>query len=243
MTKMRLDARLQSEYPHYSRTQIQSFILQGKVLVNGHPEPKPGTTISDLDTIVLTAEQPKYVCRGGLKLEGALAAFGLDVSGLTVLDAGISTGGFTDCLLQHGAKQVYGVDVGYGQVHEKVRTDPRVTVIERTNLRHYAHIGDPIDLVTLDLSFISLSKVMAAVAALLTAGGKLITLIKPQFEAEKGQVPKGGVIKDPVQRDAIVARVIGEIVACGFEQQGLIVSPITGGEGNVEYLGYFIKRA
>lgn len=238
---MRLDARLSELYPHYSRTQLQSFIVQGKVLINGQPERKAGTQVSETAEIVITAEQPRYVCRGGLKLEGALKDFGVDVSGLTVLDAGISTGGFTDCLLQHGAKKVYGIDVGYGQVHEKIRTDPRVVVIERTNLRHYEHAGDPIDLVTLDLSFISLAKVMDAIASLLPAGGKLITLIKPQFEAEKGQVPKGGVIKDPIQRDAIVTRVIGEIVAFGFEQQGLITSPITGGEGNVEYLGYFIK--
>lgn len=241
MRKIRLDARLAVEYPNYSRTQLQSFILQGKVLVNEQVERKAGTGVSPDDRVVITAEQPRYVCRGGLKLEAALAAFGLDVTGLTVLDAGISTGGFTDCLLQHGAAKVYGIDVGYGQVHEKIRTDERVTVIERTNLRMYTHAGDPVDLVTLDLSFISLSKVMPAVAQLLRPGGTLVTLIKPQFEAEKGQVPRGGVIKDPDQRAAIVHRVIGEIEVAGFMHHGLITSPITGGEGNVEYLAYFTK--
>lgn len=242
MSKIRLDARLAREYPHYSRTQLQSFILQGKVLVNGRPETKAGTGVIDDDEVLITAEPPRYVCRGGLKLEGALMTFGVDVSGLTVLDAGISTGGFTDCLLQHGAGKVYGIDVGYGQVHEKIRTDPRVTVIERTNLRHYEHLGDPIDLITLDLSFISLVKVMDVVGSLLPVGGRLITLIKPQFEAEKGQVPKGGVIKDDTLRLAIVERVVAEIVSFGFEHKGLMVSPITGGEGNIEYLGYFLKK-
>lgn len=239
---MRLDARLGILYPNYSRTQLQSFIVQGKVLVNGQPERKSGTAVSDADEIVITAEPPRYVCRGGLKLEGALEVFDLDVTGLTVLDAGISTGGFTDCLLQHGAKKVYGIDVGYGQVHEKIRTDPRVVVIERTNLRHYVHAGDPIDLVTLDLSFISLAKVMEAVAGVLVPGGKLITLIKPQFEAEKGQVPKGGVIKNTAQRLAIVARVVGQIESAGFAYHDMIESPILGGEGNVEYLAYFTKK-
>ncbi|MCL5436625.1 MAG: TlyA family RNA methyltransferase [Candidatus Dependentiae bacterium] len=240
--KQRLDAVLAARHPQYSRTQLQSFILQGKVLVNGRPEVKAGASVSEDDEVLLTAEQPRYVCRGGRKLEAALAAFGVDVHGLTVLDAGISTGGFTDCLLQHGAEKVYGIDVGYGQVHEKIRTDPRVLVIERTNLRHYVHNGDPIDLVTLDLSFISLSKVMDAVSAFLKPGGALIALIKPQFEAEKGQVPKGGVIVDPVQRTAIVTRVVGEIESAGFLSRGLIESPITGGEGNVEYLAYFSKK-
>lgn len=241
MAKTRLDARLMSEYQKYSRSQLQSFILQGKVLVNGQVETKAGVQVDETDEVVLTAEPPRYVCRGGIKLEGALEVFGVDVTGLTVLDAGISTGGFTDCLLQHGARRVYGIDVGYGQVHEKIRTDQRVVVIERTNLRHYVHAGDPIDMVTLDLSFISITKIIDVIAGLLPVGGVVIALIKPQFEAEKGQVPKGGVIKDEAQRTAIVTRVVSDIVAAGFENKGIITSPITGGEGNVEYLGYFVK--
>ena len=241
MAKKRLDARLVEQYPEYSRTQLQSWILQGKVLVNGVPEKKAGTTIADDAEVILTAEQPKFVCRGGLKLEKALDAFQIDVRGRTILDAGISTGGFTDCLLQRGAAKVYGVDVGYGQVHEKIRTDERVVVIERTNLRTYEHRGDPIDLVTLDLSFISLLKVMDAVKKLLGPGGILITLIKPQFEAEKGEVPAGGVIKDASQREQIVKKVVAGIEASGFTCRGVVESPIKGGEGNVEFLAYFVR--
>lgn len=230
-------------YPQYSRTQLQSWILQGKVLVNGVPEKKAGAQLSDDVVLELLAEQPKFVCRGGLKLEKALQVFALDVRGKTVLDAGLSTGGFTDCLLQAGAAKVYGVDVGYGQVHEKIRTDPRVVVIERTNLRTYQHQGDPIDLVTLDLSFISLTKVMDTVCAVLPEGGELVVLIKPQFEAPKGEVPVGGVIKDPVQRKRIVKNVVEAIQMRGFELRGITESPITGGEGNVEYVAYFVYRS
>lgn len=239
MSKKRLDVLLGERYPQYSRTQLQSWILQGKVLVNGVPEKKSGTQLTDDVLIELTAEQPKFVCRGGLKLEKALQAFSIDVRGKTVLDAGLSTGGFTDCLLQAGAAKVYGVDVGYGQVHEKIRTDPRVLVIERTNLRTYAHQGDPVTLVTLDLSFISLTKVLDTVSLLLAHGGELVTLIKPQFEAPKGEVPTGGVIKDGAQRERIVESVIAAIKERGFELQGVVESPIRGGEGNVEYLAYF----
>lgn len=241
MAKIRLDARLLELYPKYSRTQLQSFILQGKVFLNGVPERKAGTQVVSDDEVVLTVEPPRYVCRAGLKIEAALDYFQIDVTGKTVLDAGLSTGGFTDCLLQRGAKKVYGVDVGYGQVHEKLRKDSRLVIIERTNLRTYEHDGDPIDMVTLDLSFISIMKVLGVVRGVLPTGGILVTLIKPQFEAEKGQVPKGGVIKDPVQRDEIVSRVVEGIVAHGFEKRGLMQSPITGGEGNVEYLAHFLK--
>lgn len=238
-TKTRLDARLLELYPQYSRTQIQSFILQGKVTVNGKPAAKAGSAVLKTDDVQLKNEAPKYVSRAGFKLEHALSTFNVDVSGKTVLDAGISTGGFTDCLLQHGAKKVYGIDVGYGQVHEKIAQDPRVTVLERTNLRTYKHAGDPIDLITLDLSFISITKVLDTVLATLKPDGTLITLIKPQFEAGKGQVPRGGVIKDASQRDEIVQSVVQEIESSGLKCHGITQSPITGTSGNIEYLAVF----
>lgn len=237
--KRRLDARLSELFPEFSKTQLQSWIVQGKVFVDDIKQEKPGQMVSDEARIDLRAEQPRYVCRAGLKLEKALEHFAIDVTGLTILDAGLSTGGFTDCLLQRGARKIYGVDVGYGQVHEKIRTDPRVVVLERTNLREYKHQGDPIDLVTLDLSFISILKIMPVVSELLRPGGQLVTLIKPQFEAERGQVPRGGVIKDAALRDQIVQRVVAGIQEYGFECKGLTESPITGTSGNVEYLAYF----
>ncbi|HBY06106.1 MAG: hypothetical protein UV38_C0002G0137 [candidate division TM6 bacterium GW2011_GWE2_42_60] len=242
MSKKRLDAQLAELFPQYSRTQLQGWIVQGKVLVKGHPETKAGTMVADDMPIELLAVPPKYVSRGGLKLERALEFFKIDVSGLVALDAGISTGGFTDCLLQHGVRRVYGIDVGYGQVHEKLRTDPRVSIIERTNFRQYVHEGEPIDLITLDLSFISLLKVVPTIWNLLRPGGQLITLIKPQFEVGKGLVPDGGVLKDVVVRDESVKRVVEGIQEAGFVSSGVIPSPITGADGNVEFLAHFVKK-
>ena len=158
-----------------------------------------------------------------------------------MLDAGISTGGFTDCLLQHGAKKVYGVDVGYGQVHEKIRNDSRVVMMERTNLREVRDLGEKVDLVTLDLSFISLLKVMDAVDAVLKPEGKLIVLIKPQFEARKEQVGRGGIIKDEKVHKEVIERVASGIQAHGYQCYGVIESPIEGATGNKEFLGYFSR--
>lgn len=240
--KKRLDSLLSEMYPEYSRTQLQSWIIQGKVFVEGKKETKPGTSVLESAKILLTAEQPKYVCRAGWKLEKALEHFALDVSGLCILDAGLSTGGFTDCLLQRGAQKVYGIDVGTAQVHEKIRKDTRVVVMEQTNLRDYQHQGEPIGLVTLDLSFISILKVMKTINALLSPGGKLVTLIKPQFEAERGEVPRGGVIKDSAVHQKIVDSVIARIQKEGYTLKGVIDSPITGTAGNKEFLAYFVKN-
>lgn len=240
--KKRLDARLAELYPEYSRTQLQAWIMQGKVFVEDQKVTKPGVQVADDATVVLTAEQPKYVCRAGWKLEKALDHFAIDVKDYVVLDAGLSTGGFTDCLLQRGAQKVYGIDVGYGQAHEKIRQEPRVIVMEKTNLRDYQHIGEQIDLVSLDLSFISLLKVMDTVKAVLQSGGKLVTLIKPQFEAGRGQVPRGGVIKNPEVHKEVVASVVAQVEAEGFVCQGVIDSPILGAAGNREFLAYFIKQ-
>ncbi|MDZ4151689.1 TlyA family RNA methyltransferase [Methylicorpusculum sp.] len=242
--KKRLDLILQERYPQYSRQQLQSWIMQGNVTIAGTVVTKAGQSVPVDADIVLAVQEPKFVGRAGFKLEKALDHFALDVSDLVALDAGLSTGGFTDCLLQLGAKKVYGVDVGYGQVHEKIRNDSRVVVRERTNLRTLtvAELGESVDLVTLDLSFISLLKVMDAVCALLKEGGRLVTLIKPQFEAGKEQVGRGGIVKDPAVHEQVIRTVTEGIQGCGFDCKGVVESPITGADGNKEFLAYFIKK-
>lgn len=240
--KERLDKRVQELYPNLTRNQVQGFIMQGKVKVNDKVETKSGTLIKPDDSIALDQEEPKFVCRAGFKLEKALDAFALDVTGFVVLDAGLSTGGFTDCLLQRGAKKVYGVDVGYGQVHEKIRQDERVEVMERTNLRYLETVGELVDLVTLDLSFISVLKVMDAVTAVLKPTGKLIVLIKPQFEAHKDQVGKKGIIKEEHVHKEVIERVTTGIVKHGFTLRKVTDSPITGTMGNKEFLVFFDRK-
>jgi len=243
MKKKRLDVLLTERMPHYSRRQVQSWVMQGKVLVDGRVVTKVGTQINDDAPIELTVQEPKYVGRAGFKLEKALDHFSIDVTGLVILDAGLSTGGFTDCLLQRGAKKVFGVDVGYGQVHEKIRTDERVVVIERTNLRYLRRddIGQPVDCVTLDLSFISVLKVMDAVVSLLGPTGLLIVLIKPQFQADKADVGRGGIIKDERVHHEVVASVTSGIQRYGFVCEGVTESPIHGASGNKEFLAYFTR--
>ncbi|HVX01460.1 MAG TPA: TlyA family RNA methyltransferase [Candidatus Babeliaceae bacterium] len=240
--KKRLDVALSELYPQLSRNQLQSWIMQGKASVNGHVITKSGFMVTDKDELSLSIEQPKYVCRAGFKLEYALDYFGINVQNLTILDAGLSTGGFTDCLLQRGARKVYGVDVGYGQVHEKIRSDTRVQVLERTNLRYLTDLGEEhekVDLITLDLSFISVLKVMEAVTLLLKPQGSLLILIKPQFEAEKHEVGKKGIIKDPEVHEQVITNVTQGVERYGFACQGVIESPITGATGNKEFLAYF----
>ncbi len=237
--KERLDFLVQQQAPHLSRNQIQSFIMQGKVTVDGLIITKSGQLFS-LDAIVLvTDDTPKYVCRAGFKMEKALEAFALDVQGLVVLDAGLSTGGFTDCLLQNGAAKIFGVDVGHGQVHHKIKQDGRVQVMEQTNIRYLTSVGQLVDLVTLDLSFISVLKVMDAVKAVLKPEGHLIVLIKPQFEANRHEVGKGGIIKDEAVHQSVIAQVTHGIKLHGFEYKDLIESPILGATGNKEFLAFF----
>ncbi len=240
--KERLDKRIQEMYPHLTRNQVQGFIMQGKVKVNDRVESKSGTLVKPDDIIILDQTEPKYVGRAGFKLEGALDHFNVDVTDLVVVDAGLSTGGFSDCLLQRGVKRIYGVDVGYGQVHEKVRTNPRVQTMERTNFRHLKEVGELVDLITLDLSFISLLKVMDTVTALLKPDGKLIVLIKPQFEAHRDQVGKKGVIKEEDVHKEVTQRVTNGIIERGFDLLGLIDSPIVGTTGNKEFLAYFVRK-
>jgi 23S rRNA (cytidine1920-2'-O)/16S rRNA (cytidine1409-2'-O)-methyltransferase len=239
---MRLDLLLAQQFPHYSRQQIQSWIMQGKVRVNNQPIIKVGTLISVDAHIVCDTQEPKYVSRAGFKLEKALHEFNIKAEGLICLDAGISTGGFTDCLLQHGAQKVYGIDVGYGQVHEKIRHDPRVILFEHTNLREITPdvLGTLVDLVTLDLSFISVLKVMDAVVSCMKSTAQLIVLIKPQFEAGRSDVGRGGIIKDPLVHQKVTEKVTKGIESYGFQLINVIESPITGTMGNKEFLAYFI---
>lgn len=239
--KKRLDILVQEKYSQFSRNQIQSWILQGKVTVNGKVVDKAGMLVSAESEIMLAVKEPKYVSRAGFKLEKALDHFNIDVKDLVVLDSGLSTGGFADCLLQRGAKRVYGVDVGYGLVHEKLLNDPRLVVIERTNLRYLEKLPEVVDLVTLDLSFISILKVMPAVSLLVKPHGKIVALIKPQFEAERGQVSKGGIVKDEKVHAQVIEKIQKGMKAFGFEMVGVIESPILGAKGNKEFLALFEK--
>lgn len=239
--KKRVDLVILERYPNLSRNYVQSLIMQGKVTVNDSIITKAGTLVSPDASITLATQEPRYVSRAGLKLEKALEHFKLDVINYVCLDAGLSTGGFTDCLLQHGAQKVYGIDVGYGQVTEKIRHDPRVVVMERTNLRYVSSLPEPVDLVTLDLSFISVLKVIESVKTLMKDHAQLIILIKPQFEAKKEDVGRGGIIKSDTIHQEVIKTVIDGIVHHGFTFHGVIESPIFGTEGNKEFLAYFSK--
>ena len=240
--KLRLDLLVQQQYPHLTRNQVQSFIMQGKVSIDGTPITKPGSQISADVLVTLNDQTPKYVSRAGFKLEAALEHFKMDVAGLVAMDAGISTGGFTDCLLQHGIKRVYGVDVGYGQVDEKIRADARVILYEKTNLRLLEKLPELVDLVTLDLSFISILKVMPAVSNLIKPDGKIITLIKPQFEADRQDIARGGVVRDDAVHQRVIEKIKTGMTEFGFEMRGVIDSPILGAtSGNKEFLALFEK--
>uniref|UniRef100_A0A7N0US81 RNA-binding S4 domain-containing protein n=2 Tax=Kalanchoe fedtschenkoi TaxID=63787 RepID=A0A7N0US81_KALFE len=239
--KKRLDEVCLEKYEQYSRTYIQSWILQGKVLVNGKKVTKAGTQVSDKAIVEIQAEIPKYVCRAGHKLEAAIEKLGVDVAGKVALDSGLSTGGFTDCLLQYGASFVYGIDVGYGQVADKIRRDERVSVVERTNLRYLTELPQKVDLVTLDLSFISILKVIPAIIKVMKEEAALVTLVKPQFEAHRSQVGGGGIVRDPQVHQEVLDRIIKGVEEFGFESKGWIESPLKGAEGNTEFLVHFAR--
>jgi len=236
--KARLDELVMALFPTHSRRTIQSWIMRGEVLVDGVPVTKPGTQLRSDVQILCKAEEPLYVSRAGFKLAHALDTFSVPVIDAVVLDAGLSTGGFADCLLQRGAKKVFGIDVGYGQVHEKIRTDSRVIVMERTNLRDItpAKLGELVDLVTLDLSFISVLKVLDAVFACMKPRASIIILIKPQFESERHEVGKGGIIKDPAVHERVIAQVRQALIQRGCTILGVTESPILGATGNKEFL-------
>ncbi|KAI4354100.1 hypothetical protein L6164_002999 [Bauhinia variegata] len=239
--KKRLDEICVERFQQYSRNIIQSWILQGKVYVDGKVVNKAGTPVSEKAVVKIVAEVPKYVCRAGYKLEAAIEQLGVDVAGKVALDSGLSTGGFTDCLLQYGASFVYGVDVGYGQVADKIRRDERVSVIERTNLRYLSELPQNVDLVTLDLSFISILLVMPAVVNVMKEDAALVTLVKPQFEALRSQVGKGGIVKDPFVHQEVLEKIIKGVENFGFCSKGWIESPLKGAEGNTEFLVHFIR--
>ncbi len=245
--KSRLDQALVERGLCESREKAKRAILAGTVRINQQTAHKPSNTVKASDALTLDAPE-KYVSRGGHKLEHALTHFGLQVGGWTAIDLGASTGGFTDCLLQHGAAKVFAVDVGHGLLAWKLRSDPRVVVMERINARHLSPSifkGDfhPVDLVVVDCSFISLTKILQPAAALLRTGGRLIALIKPQFEAGKAEADKGaGVIRDP----EVHARVVREIESFVGEQSGLrwlgvTESPLPGPAGNIEFLALIEK--
>jgi 23S rRNA (cytidine1920-2'-O)/16S rRNA (cytidine1409-2'-O)-methyltransferase len=240
--KKRFDILVGEKFPSLSRTYIQSLIMQGKVFVDGKPITKAGTLIDVTLELDVKDKDQKYASRAGFKLEAALDHFKVDVKGLVVLDAGLSTGGFTDCMLQRGVKKVYGVDVGYGQVHEKIRRDERVEILERTNLRNLESLPRKVDLATLDLSFISLLTVMPAVINLLKDDGKIITLIKPQFEAGRAYVGKGGIVRDENVHKKVIEKIKNGMRNLGFEMVGVIDSPIRGAEGNKEFLALFERK-
>ncbi len=237
--RRRLDAELVRRGLVASRGDAVAMIDAHRVLVNGAHADKASRQVDPGDAVVVEGEPPRFVSRGGEKLAGALDAFDLDVTGLRVLDAGASTGGFTDCLVQSGADHVVAVDVGHGQLHPRLRDHPQVTVIERCNVRHLTpeQIGGRVDLVVADLSFISLTTVAPALVGACRPGARLVLLVKPQFEAGRREVSKGrGVITDPELHRAACERVEESLVAVGAVPRGLITSPLTGADGNREFL-------
>ncbi len=241
--KVRLDVLLAERGLAESRERARALILAGRVQVDGRRAEKPGTAVASTARVEVQSPLP-YVSRGGLKLRAALDAFGVRPAGRVAMDVGASTGGFTDCLLHAGAARVYAVDVGFGQLDVRLRSDPRVVVLERTNIRHLrreAVVPAP-DLATIDVSFISLALVLPVAASLLEPPREVIALVKPQFEVGKGQVGKGGVVRDPEKHRAVLLR-IGDVArAAGFVPGAVIPSPLLGPKGNREFLVHLVGR-
>ncbi len=238
MAQQRLDALLVQQGIASGRDQAKAYILSGQVMVDGHRVDKAGAMVADTAEIIFAGKTNPFVSRGGLKLAKALAEFAIDLSGRRVLDMGASTGGFTDCALQNGAAQVVAVDVGYGQLAWNLRNDSRVKVLERTNARYLTleAIDGPVDFVTADLAFISLTKVLPVLPPLLNVGAEAVVLVKPQFEAGRDQVGKKGVVKDPAVHEAVINRIAEFSQGLGLMPVNISFSPITGPEGNIEYL-------
>jgi 23S rRNA (cytidine1920-2'-O)/16S rRNA (cytidine1409-2'-O)-methyltransferase len=236
--KVRLDQLLLQRGLVESRSLAQARILAGDVLVEGHPVTKAGAAVPEDAELRLRGEAPAFVSRGGLMLAGALDAFGIDPAGRTCFDAGASTGGFTDCLLQRGAARVYAVDVGTNQLHWKLRSDPRVVSLEQTNLRLWdpSRVPEPCSLLVADLSFISLRLAIPPVLPSLAPGAEAVLLVKPQFEAGPADVGKGGIVRNPAVRRRVCEEVWAFFAGTELRPLGLVPSPIRGGEGNVEFL-------
>ena len=245
MAKSRLDVLVTAAGLADSREQAKRLIMAGKILAAGQKVEKAGTMIDETAEITLAGEVMPFVSRGGFKLQKAIETFSLDLSGKNALDIGASTGGFTDCMLQHGAAHVVAVDVGYGQLAWKLRTDDRVTNLERKNIRFLRSDDVPYiaDFASVDVAFISLTKVLPTVCELLTDDGELVALIKPQFEAGKEFVGKKGVVRDAATHEAVIIRILDFVATIGLYSAGLTFSPIKGPNGNIEFLLWAKKRA
>ncbi len=243
--KERLDVLLVSRGLAETRTKAQAIIMSGDVYVGGQKADKPGMSYEDTVEIEVRGRACPYVSRGGLKLEKALRDFGVDPTGYVCSDSGASTGGFTDCLLQQGAAKVFAIDVGYGQLAWKIRQDPRVVCMERTNIRYVQpeDLGEPLDLSVVDVSFISLKIVLPAIARLLKPTGQVLCLIKPQFEAGKEKVGKKGVVRDPAVHQEVLEHFVALADELGFTIRNLTFSPVKGPEGNIEFLGHLSREA
>lgn len=241
--KERLDVLLVNRGLAPSREKAKAMIMEGNVFVDNQREDKAGASFDESAMIEIKGNPLKYVSRGGLKLEKAISCFGVSVEGKICMDIGASTGGFTDCMLQNGARKVYAVDVGYGQFAWKLRQDERVVCMEKTNIRYVTpqNIADRLDFASVDVSFISLTKVLMPARELLTENGEMVCLIKPQFEAGREKVGKKGVVRERSVHEEVIAKVIDFAVGCGFEILALEYSPIKGPEGNIEYLVHIRK--
>lgn len=238
--KKRLDVLLVEQGYADSRTKAQAIIMSGQVYVAGQKADKPGISYEETVEIEVRGATCPYVSRGGLKLEKALKEFGVNPTGYVCSDSGASTGGFTDCLLQKGAKKVFAIDVGYGQLDWKIRSDPRVVVMERTNVRHVIpeQLGEPLDLSVVDVSFISLKIVLPVIKSFLKADGQVLCLIKPQFEAGREKVGKKGVVRDPQTHKEVLDQFVLLAKELDFQIMGLTFSPVKGPEGNIEFLAH-----
>lgn len=241
--KVRLDALLVEKGLAGSRERAKRMIMAGEVLADGQKLDKAGANVSPEAEIRLLGHDIPYVSRGGLKLEKAIQKFGVELEGKTAADIGASTGGFTDCMLQNGAKKVYAIDVGYGQLAWKLRTDQRVVNMERTNIRYVTpeDIGEPIDFASIDVAFISLDKVLPVAYSLLSPVGEVVALIKPQFEAGRDKVGKKGVVRDPLVHEEVIRKVLQLSLDLSFIPRALTYSPVKGPEGNIEYLIWLSK--
>ena len=238
--KKRLDVLLMEQGYADSRTKAQAIIMSGMVYVDGQKADKPGTAYEESVSLEVRGASCPYVSRGGLKLEKALRDFGVDPTGYVCSDSGASTGGFTDCLLQQGASKVFAIDVGYGQLDWKIRSDPRVVVMERTNVRYVTpeQLGEPLDLSVIDVSFISLKIVLPVIKTFLKPTGQVLCLIKPQFEAGKDKVGKKGVVREPETHKEVLDNFVALANSLDFKILGLTFSPVKGPEGNIEFLGH-----
>ena len=234
-SRTRLDQHLVDTGLTETRSRAKALIMAGDVLVNGQQETRAGHPVTDRDAVTLR-QKPRFVSRGGEKLDHALDAFGIEVAGMVAADLGASTGGFTDCLLQRQASRVYAVDVGHGQLDLKVRNDPRVVTIEKTNARFLESLDEPVDIVVIDVSFISLALIFPVVVRLLKPGGLCVPLIKPQFEAGRNEIGKGGVVRDPAIHRLVLERALEQARENALGASGLVASPLQGPAGTIEFL-------